>query len=178
MNRGALAVLLVLGVGAPGGGGAFAAAAPPSGAPSRPALAESAAPGLTVTPLDPHVRRFHLAFRKGDDILGGLAAFARKARLTDASFTAVGAMDDALIGRYDPANESFKTTRLHEEMEIASLTGSITRGAGGNPVVHVHCVVALLRNGAVYAGHLLRGRVSLTLQLYLTDARPLPAPPP
>jgi predicted DNA-binding protein with PD1-like motif len=60
-------------------------------------------------------------------------------------------------------------------MEIASMEGNITRDKDGNPSVHIHCVVALLRNGQVYAGHLLQGRVSLTLQMYLTDSEPLPA---
>jgi hypothetical protein len=38
--------------------------------------------------------------------------------------------------------------------------------------------VVLLRDGSVHAGHLLRGRVSLTLQLYLVDSTPLQAPSP
>ena len=52
---------------------------------------------------------------------------------------------------------------------------AIVRGPDGNPVVHAHCVVALLRNGTVHAGHLLQGRVSLTMQMYLTDSEPLTA---
>jgi predicted DNA-binding protein with PD1-like motif len=62
--------------------------------------------------------------------------------------------------------------RLNEEMEVAAFNGNITRGQDGNPVVHAHCVVGLLRNGAVYAGHCLEEQVSLTMQLYLTDAGP------
>jgi predicted DNA-binding protein with PD1-like motif len=57
-------------------------------------------------------------------------------------------------------------------MEVASFLGSITRGKDGEPVVHAHCVVGLLRNGAVYAGHCLEAQVSLTMQLYLTDSGP------
>jgi hypothetical protein len=33
--------------------------------------------------------------------------------------------------------------------------------------------VSLLRTGAVYAGHCLKVEVSLTLQLYVTDSKPL-----
>ena len=60
-------------------------------------------------------------------------------------------------------------------MEVASLSGNIVRDQDGNPVVHAHCVVALLRDGSVHAGHLLSGRVSLTMQLYLQDSEPLTA---
>jgi predicted DNA-binding protein with PD1-like motif len=34
-------------------------------------------------------------------------------------------------------------------------------------------VVGVLSSGAVHAGHLLEGHVSLTLELYLTDYQPL-----
>jgi len=133
------------------------------------------APGMTATELNPKTRLFHLVFSKGDDVKAGLAEFAAKNHLTDAYFTAVGAMDSAVIGWSDRPKKAFKVVRLEEEMEVASFSGSVTRDKDGNPVVHVHCVVALLRNGAVYAGHLLHGRVSLTMQLYLTDSEPLSA---
>jgi predicted DNA-binding protein with PD1-like motif len=153
-----------------------ARAAPPDHVPQA-AVPMGSAPGMTVTELDPHVRRFHLVFQKGDDVRGGLAAFARLHHVTDASFTAVGAMDSALIGRSDRPR-GFKVERLEEEMEIASMSGNIMRDAQGDPAVHAHCVVVLLRDGSVHAGHLLRGRVSLTLQLYLVDSTPLQAPSP
>ena len=136
------------------------------------------APGLTVTELASGPRTFHLVFAKGDDVRGGLEAFATKIHLTDAQFTAIGALDSAVIGWSDRPKKAFKIIRLNEEMEVASLTGNIIRDRNGDPVVHAHCVVALLRNGAVHAGHLLQGRVSLTMQMYVTDYEPLSAAPP
>jgi predicted DNA-binding protein with PD1-like motif len=135
------------------------------------------APGLQATELSPRTRIFHVTFAKGDDVRAGLSEFAAKNHLTDAHFTAIGALDSAVIGWSDRPKKAFKVVRLDEEMEVASLEGSITRDKDGNLVVHAHCVVALLRNGAVHAGHLLQGRVSLTLQMYLTDSEPLSVPP-
>lgn len=135
------------------------------------------APGVTVTELNPRTRTFHLTFAKGDDVRAGLAEFAAKNHLTDANFTAIGALDYAVIGWSDRPKKAFKIIKLNEEMEVASLEGNITRDKDGNPVVHAHIVVALLSNGAVHAGHLLQGRVSLTMQMYLTDSEPLSAPP-
>ena len=139
------------------------------------AIPAGTAPGLKAVELKPNARRFHLTFAKGDDVRAGLAEFARKNHLTDAYFTAIGALGSAVIGQSDHARGAFRAVKLDEEMEVTSLSGNITRDQGGNPVVHAHCVVALLRNGAVYAGHLLQGRVSLTLQLYLVDSEPLAA---
>jgi hypothetical protein len=133
------------------------------------------APGLKATELSPKTRSFQLIFAKGDDVRAGLADFATKNHLTIAHFTAIGALDSAVIGRSDPAKKAFRVVRLNEEMEVTSFTGNITRDRDGNPVVHGHIVVALLRNGRVYSGHLLQGRVSLTMQLYLDDSEPLSA---
>jgi predicted DNA-binding protein with PD1-like motif len=82
-----------------------------------------------------------------------------------------------VIGWSDRPKKAFKIIRINEEMEVASLTGNIVRDSNGDPVVHAHCVVSLLRNGAVHAGHLLQGRVSLTMQMYLTDYAPPAAAP-
>jgi predicted DNA-binding protein with PD1-like motif len=106
-------------------------------------------------------------------VVSGLAEFATKNHLTVAHFTALGALDSAQIGWFDPEKRAYKTMRINEEMEVTSLVGNITRDRSGNPVVHVHLVVALLRNGAVYAGHLLEGHISLTMQMYLEDSAPL-----
>jgi predicted DNA-binding protein with PD1-like motif len=140
------------------------------------AIPAGTAPGLKAVELKPNARIFHLTFAKGDDVRAGLAAFASANHVTDAYFMAIGALGSAVIGQSDHAKGAFRAVRLNEEMEVTSLSGNITRGRDGNPVVHAHCVVALLRDGKVYAGHLLQGRVSLTLQLYLVASEPLAAP--
>lgn len=145
---------------------------PPNYATS-PELHDGMAPGMKATELSPKVRIFRLVFSKGDDVASGLAEFAKKNHLTDAHFSAIGAFGAAVIGWSDRPKKAFKVVRLNEEMEVSAFNGSITRGQDGNPVVHAHCVVGLLRNGAVYAGHCLHEEVSLTMQLYLTDTEPL-----
>jgi hypothetical protein len=136
------------------------------------------APGLKVTEFSPNIRRFKLVFAKGDEVAAGLAEFAAKNHLTDAHFTAIGAFDSALLQISDPAHKTHKMIKLDGEMEVTSFTGNITRDTKGNPAVHIHCVVALLKDGKPYAGHFVEGRISLTMQLYLEDAEPLsPAQP-
>ena len=165
-----LAVILAL---APPSGAHAADEVPAMDYATQASMPAGTAPGLNVTELSPRARSFRLLFAKGDDVRAGLADFAAKNHLTDAHFTAIGALDSAVIGWSDRPKKAFKTVALDEEMEVASLTGNIVPDKDGKPVVHIHCVVALLRNGAVYAGHLLRGRVSLTMQLYLDAAEPL-----
>jgi uncharacterized protein len=143
---------------------------------TRPATTPAGqAPGLKATELGPSTRTFQLTFAKGDEVGAGLAEFAEKNHLTLSNFTAIGAFDSAVIGWFDPQKRAYKAIRLNEEMEVTSFTGNITLNRDGKPVVHAHCVVALLRNGAVYAGHFIEGHISLTMQMNLVDAKPLAA---
>ena len=158
--------------------GAHAQDQAPASAPdyvTAPAPKPGMAPGLKATELNPKTRSFQLVFSKGDEVVSGLAEFATKNHLTVAHFTALGALGSAQIGWFDPDKRAYKTMRINEEMEVTSRVGNITRDRSGNPVVPAHLVVALLRNGAVYAGHLLEGHIRLTLQLYLDDSEPLSA---
>jgi predicted DNA-binding protein with PD1-like motif len=138
------------------------------------AVKPGTAPGLNATELSPHSRVFQITFAKGDDVAAGLADFANKNHLTNAQFSGIGAFGSATIGWSDRPKKAFKVVKLNEEMEVASFDGSITRDKDGKPFVHAHCVVALLSNGHVYAGHCLEERVSLTMQMYLTDYEPTP----
>jgi len=145
---------------------------------TRQAYKPGLAPGLTVTELSPNVRHFRLVFSRGDDVLQGLAEFAEKNNIANGRFTAIGAFESATIALTDASKEPtrvFKATRLNEDMEVSAFTGSITRGNDGRPNVHAHTVVTLVRNGQVYAGHFIEGKISLTMQMYLEDSPPLRA---
>ena len=131
------------------------------------------APGMKATELSPKTRTFHLTFQKGDDPAAGLKEFARKNNLTNAHFEAIGAFGSAVIGWSDRPMKAFKVVRINEEMEVAAFNGNIVRDKDGEPVVHAHCVVGILSNEKVYAGHCLQEEISLTMQLYITDSEPL-----
>ena len=170
-----LASLLLAGaaVGATGVVLAQDAPLPPNYAVAPKALKDGMAPGMKATELSPRTRTFHITFQKGDDPAAGLAEFARKNNLTNAHFEAIGAFGSAVIGWSDRPKKAFKVVRINEEMEVAVFNGNITRDKQGKPVVHAHCVVGVLSNEKVYAGHCLQEVISLTMQLYITDSEPL-----
>lgn len=136
-------------------------------------MKDGMAPGMKAAELSPKTRSFHIIFQKGDDPAAGLAEFARRNKLTDAHFEAIGAFGSAVIGWSDRPRKAFKVVRINEEMEVAAFNGNIVRNQDGEPVVHAHCVVGILSNAKVYAGHCVQEVVSLTMQLYLTDSEPL-----
>jgi predicted DNA-binding protein with PD1-like motif len=148
------------------------ATVPTTRQPTKPGMA----PGMTATELSPNVRIFRIVFSRGDDVMQGLAEFAEKNNLANSRFTAIGAFESATIALTDASKEPtrvFRATRLSEDMEISAFNGGITRNAAGLVTVHAHTVVTLVRNGQVYAGHLIEGKISLTMQLLLEDSPPL-----
>ena len=48
-------------------------------------------------------RMFTLVFAAGDEVCDGLLTFARQQSVTAASFTAIGALKELVVGFFDPA---------------------------------------------------------------------------
>ena len=131
--------------------------------PPQPGLA----PKMKVTELVKTGRDFELVFGKGDEIASGLAEFAEKYHLKTGHFTAIGALDSAVLGWFDPEKRAYKKISINQEAEIISFTGNIVT-TNGKPNVHAHVVLAL-PDGTTRGGHLVEAHVSLTLQLFLEE---------
>lgn len=153
------------------------AQAPAAPAETKTETKKGAAPGIHVTELTTARRNFEIVMSKGDEAVKGLEEFAKANNIQYANFTAIGAFDHAILGWYDPEKRAYKQFPIDEEVEIASLTGNIRPDRNGNPTVHIHCVLGKSDNSG-RAGHLIEGRISLTLQLYMTDAVSLVPPKP
>ena len=132
------------------------------------------APKMKVTELGSSARTFQVILSRGDEVMAGLNEFAEKYNIKTCHFTAVGAMDSAVVGWFDPDKRAFKRNEINGEVEVVSLVGSITRDRNGKPNAHAHVVVAL-SDGSAKAGHLIEGHVSLTMQIYAIDTGDIPA---
>ena len=131
--------------------------------PPQPGLA----PKMKVTELVKTGRDFELVFGKGDEIASGLAEFAEKYHIKTCHFTAIGALDSAVLGWFDPEKRAYKKILINQEAEIISFAGNIVM-TNGKPNVHAHVVLAL-PDGTTRGGHLVEAHVSLTLQLFLEE---------
>lgn len=114
----------------------------------------------------------------GDEVIASLKDLARAENIPAASITGLGAVDDITLALYHPARREYLTTRLTEELEVASMTGNIA-WLDGDPVVHIHGVVSRA-DCATAAGHFVQARVSVTLEvmLHLYPERIARAPEP
>lgn len=107
-----------------------------------------------------------LIFDDGDEVLTGLKAHARRAGIRAAHFTALGAFQRALLAYFDVEKKEYLEIPVDEQVEVTSLVGDIGTHEG-DLVIHAHCVLGR-RDGSAVTGHLLRGEVRPTLELFLT----------
>ena len=111
-----------------------------------------------------------LVFDVGDEVMAGLAAFAKEQNLEASDFAALGAFSSALLGFFDVERKEYLEIPVEEQIEVLSLVGNITLDKG-EPKVHAHAVLGLA-DGTARGGHLLEGRVRPALELILAGIPP------
>ena len=108
-----------------------------------------------------------VVLQRGDDLLGSLQQFARDSGVRAGFFTGLGAVCDVQLAYWDMERREYLRTDLDGDQEIGALTGNIAQ-LDGQPFVHAHAVVSghdLLAR----TGHVMRARVSATVELFVHD---------
>ena len=118
-----------------------------------------------IGPDDP--RTFVMVFARGDEVSSGLAAVSHQLELQAASFTAIGALDRAVLAWFNPAEQKYEQHSFADQMEVLSLAGNIVNHSG-KPKVHAHVVLGF-RDFHTRGGHLVEARVNPTLEVVLVE---------
>jgi len=136
-------------------------------APSE-AVPRGKAPKVQVQLLNPGepTKRYAVIFSQGDEAFSGLLEFAEKYNVTSAHFTAIGALNGATLGWFDPKRKMYKKIPIEGQHEVIGMSGDIALYQG-KPVVHTHMVVGS-PDGTTRAGHVLGAYVSPTLEVMVT----------
>ena len=111
-------------------------------------------------------KQYAIIFYQGDEAFSGLQEFAEKYHVTSAHFTAIGALDGATLGWFDPQRKMYKKIPINGQHEVIGMSGDIALYRG-KPVVHTHMVVGN-SDGTTRAGHVLAAYVSPTLEVMVT----------
>jgi len=111
-------------------------------------------------------KQYAVIFYQGDEAFSGLSEFAEKYHVTSAHFTAIGAVNGATLGRFDPQRKMYKKIPIKGQHEVIGMSGDIALYQG-KPVVHAHMVVGS-PDGTTRAGHVLAAYVSPTLEVMVT----------
>lgn len=103
---------------------------------------------------------------RGEEILEQVKALAVKEGIRLASVQALGAVNDVTVGVFYTAEKEYHANSFQGDMEIVSLTGTIT-AMDGQPYLHLH-MSAGDAQGHVVGGHLNRAVVSATCEMVIT----------
>jgi uncharacterized protein len=113
-------------------------------------------------------RTFVVVLETGEEIVASLQQFAERENVHTASFTAIGALSDAVLLYFDWQKKDYQKIPVGEQVEVASLIGDVADDPKGKPALHIHIVLGT-RDGSAKAGHLGEGRVRPTLEVVVTE---------
>lgn len=105
----------------------------------------------------------------GCGIAEALSAFCREHSLSAGGITGLGAVRTATLRFLDPATLKYVDRTFDEQMEIANLTGNISR-KDGEVYLHIHASLGR-RDYSMVGGHLLEAVVNGACELFV---HPLP----
>jgi len=109
-----------------------------------------------------------IVFDTGEEPIAALTGFAAEHGFHAASFTAIGAFEQATLGYFDWERKDYARIEVKEQVEVLSLLGDLAF-EGDKARVHAHAVLGH-RGGSTRAGHLLSAKVRPTLEVILTQA--------
>ncbi|HXQ37678.1 MAG TPA: PPC domain-containing DNA-binding protein [Anaerolineales bacterium] len=136
-------------------------------APSQ-AVPKGKAPRMQVQMLTrgEETKEYAVIFGKGDEAFSGLLEFAEMYHITSAHFTAIGALNGATLGWFDPQRKMYKKIPISGQVEVIGMSGDIALYQG-KPVVHTHMIVGT-SDGTTRGGHVLEAYVFPTLEVMVT----------
>jgi predicted DNA-binding protein with PD1-like motif len=114
-------------------------------------------------------RTFAVIFDTGEDPVAGLTRFAEEHNITAASFTAIGAFSEAMLGYFDWEKKDYEKIPLREQVEVLALVGDIAVEKDDCKKLHAHVVLGR-RDGTACGGHLLSAKVRPTLEVIVNEA--------
>lgn len=107
-----------------------------------------------------------LKARPGEELCAALAAFLNERRIYAGYLSGIGAASEAELGHFDPAAKAYRKEVVPGPVEIAALTGNVSRVEDGSALVHAHAVLSL-RDMTTRGGHLFRAVIEPTCEIYL-----------
>jgi uncharacterized protein len=114
-------------------------------------------------------RTYVVVLDTGEEAVSSLTRFAKEQRLSAAQITAIGAIQDAVLGYFDWAKKEYRRIPVTEQVEVVSLIGDVALDPKGEPTLHAHAVLGRV-DGTTLGGHLLEARVRPTLEVVINES--------
>jgi predicted DNA-binding protein with PD1-like motif len=106
---------------------------------------------------------FIVTLKLGENLFEGLLRVAQDAQLAAASFSGIGALENAKLAYYYLDKKEYKTKLYNGIYELVSLDGNITY-FDGKPFLHIHCSLGE-EDFNVIGGHLMDAMVGPSAEI-------------
>ena len=114
----------------------------------------------------PEEQVYSIIFYKDDEVLSGITDFAIAHKVSDAHFTAIGAVSGGTVAWLDLSRKMYRRIPVKQQVEVVSLIGDIA-AFNGVPVVHMHTVLSK-PDGTTIAGHVFELVTNPTVEVFMT----------
>ncbi|HOB63975.1 MAG: DNA-binding protein [Clostridiales bacterium] len=108
---------------------------------------------------------FWLRVDRGEEIVSAIKKVAEKENIHCGAVWGIGAVNKVVAGLFDTSKKQYVSYTLEGDMEIVSLTGSITQMKGDH-YLHLHIGLSDI-NGNMKGGHLNEAIVSGTCEIHI-----------
>ena len=106
---------------------------------------------------------------KGDHLLEALERFAQETKVEGGWISGLGGALEATLGFYDLDSREYRWQQVDGLREVVSLTGNLAYDENGQPVFHLHAVLADAKYQTV-GGHVKDMVAAATLEIYVHRA--------
>jgi uncharacterized protein len=112
-------------------------------------------------------RTFAVVLATGDEVLSSLQQFVQRENIHAATFTAIGALSDAVLLYFNWERKEYEKVPVREQVEVAALIGDVADDPKGKPTLHIHIVLGT-RDGSAKAAR--RRPCPTTLEVIVTES--------
>jgi len=109
---------------------------------------------------------YALRLDPGDDIHAIIDNYCTQYELANAQITGIGSVENPKLAHYSMTTRAFTDKQLEGIYEVTALLGNVAL-VDGRPFAHLHVTLADAEM-ATYAGHLVQGTCSATLEVIIT----------
>mgnify|MGYP003073650633 FL=1 len=106
-----------------------------------------------------------MRLEKGEEIISEITELCKEKAISAGSVSAIGAVDNVILGLYKVKEKKYFSSEYKEEMEMTSLTGNISV-KDNEPYLHFHANFGR-EDGSVVGGHLNKAVISATCEIII-----------
>ena len=111
--------------------------------------------------------KYFIRIDPGEEIVSNLKEFCIERSIKLGKISAIGAVNEAKIGIFDPFRKEYHSNTIKGTFEILSITGNIASNKD-QPYLHMHIMLSDSEYNA-FGGHLYKAVVSATCEVIMEE---------